>query len=287
MEVFNYRKIRSDDMQMNVLWRRVCACPGKEKHKEFKWIPLITGIACVFILVACAMDQGKRREQADLHMNIGTAYIEAGDYNGALKELLVAEKFTPQDHRVRYFLAIAYQGKGYQDKAIEECKTAIALKTDYSEAHNLLGTIYMNTGSNDLAVESFTKALDNMLYETPAIALYNLGRVYDRMGDYPKAMAKYQEAVSRNFRGGLLPLIEHGMGKVTYAQGDIPRATAHFKKSTELAPSYAESYYWLGECYMKKGNFNEAKKAFETVIKLAPDSDFSNKSKEIIIKIKN
>jgi type IV pilus assembly protein PilF len=286
MGVFNYSKVISDDMHMIQLQRRVYASRNREKCNYSKWISLLIGIACAFILAACAMDQEKKRDQADMHVNIGVAYIEVGDYNGALKELLVAEKFTPRDQRVHYFLAMAYQGKGYQDKAIEECKTAISLKADYSEAHNLLGTIYMNVGSDDLAIESFTKALDNMLYETPSIALYNLGRVYDRRGDYPKAMAKYREAVSRNYRGGLLPLIEHSMGKVAYAQGDIPNATAHFKKSTDLAPTYAESYYWLGECYVKRGNLSEAKKAFETVIKLAPDSDFSDKSKEIINKIK-
>jgi Tfp pilus assembly protein PilF len=34
-------------------------------------------------------------EQAGIHMNLGMAYIEANQYNSALKELLEAEKYTP------------------------------------------------------------------------------------------------------------------------------------------------------------------------------------------------
>jgi type IV pilus assembly protein PilF len=242
---------------------------------------------CIFMFTACAMDQAARREQSNMHINIGTAYIEAGDHNGAMKELLAAEKFTPDEPRVHYFLAIAYHGKGFQEKAIEECKTAIALKPDYSEAHNFLGTMYMGVGNNALAIESFNNALKNIHYDAPYNALYNLGRVYYRMGDYTKAMSRYQEAIAKDARGELAPLVENGMGKVSYSQGDFIRAAAYFKKSAELAPSYVESHYWLGECYLKTGRPAEAKKSFEFVIKLAPASDFSQKAKENLERIKN
>jgi Tfp pilus assembly protein PilF len=149
----------------------------------------MVGIA---LLVACATDVGQKREQANSHIDVGTAYIGSGDYNGALKELLKAQTYAPEDPRVHYFLALAYMGKGYRDKAIESCRTAVTLKDDYSEAHNLLGTIYMDGGKYDLAIASFNKALSNILYDTPAFALYHLGRIYYQMGDYSRAMVKYQ-----------------------------------------------------------------------------------------------
>jgi Tfp pilus assembly protein PilF len=241
---------------------------------------------CLFIISACASDKAAKNEKADMHINIGAAYIEAGDNSGALKELLNAEKYAPSNPRVHYFLAIAYQGKGYQEKAIEECKKAIELKSDYSEAYNLLGTIYMNKGNNELAIESFNKALGNMMYDTPAVALYNLGRVYYNLGEYAKSISKYQEAIGRDIRRELLPLIENGLGKVGYAQGDYERAKAHFIKSTELAPTYIESQYLLAECYVRLGNIKEAKKSFETVVKLAPTSDLGHAARENINKLK-
>ena len=229
-------------------------------------------IFCLLLLTGCAANQATK-ELANTHMNIGTAYIESGDSNGALKELLQAEKLTPQDPRVHYLLALAYRNKGYQEKAIEECKTAIAIKDDYSEAHNLLGTLYMNKNQYEPALASFKKALENMLYDTPTVALYNIGRAYQLMGNNAKAMASYQEAAAKDFRGDLMPLLEHSMGKISYDQGNISDAVQHFKKSTELAPSLVDSHYWLGECYLKDGRLKEAKKTFETVIQIAPESE--------------
>ncbi|MDD5170074.1 MAG: tetratricopeptide repeat protein [Syntrophales bacterium] len=241
---------------------------------------------CAFIITACSPDYAVRKEQADTYTSIGIAHIEAGNYNGALKEFLTAESFTPEVARIHYLLALTYKGKGYDEKALDECKTAIKLKDNYSEAYNLLGTIYLDRGLNDPAIEAFNKALENILYETPSMALYHLGRAYYNKGEYPKALSKYQEAAIKNMRGELLPLIENGMGKVNYAQGDIAGAVSHFSRSVELAPSYAESYYLLGECQMKQGKVREAKKAFESVVKIAPNLEFGKKAKEYLNKMR-
>lgn len=255
---------------------------ARERGNPGKLGPLIlVAIVCLGIMTGCAADQ-KIKEQANIHINIGTAYIESGDYNGALKELLKAAQLDPQDPRVHYFLALAYRGKGYQEKAIEECKRAVELKDDYSEAYNLLGTIYMTKGLHDPALASFKKASENMLYDTPAVALYNMGRVYHLMGNYPKAMSHFQEAAAKDARSDLMPLIEHGMGKVSYDQHDISRAIQHFKRSIELVPSMMESHYWLGECYLQSGRAKEAKKSFETVIQLAPESEAGKRAQEKI-----
>ncbi|MDQ5985532.1 MAG: Cell division coordinator CpoB [Syntrophus sp. SKADARSKE-3] len=260
-----------------------CATNGRRPVLRFS---IMSIVLCLFIISACASDKAARNEKAEMQINIGAGYIEAGDNSGALKELLSAEKIAPTNPRVHYFLAIAYQGKGYQDKAIEECKKAIELKSDYSEAYNLLGTIYINKGNNELAIESFNKALGNIMYDTPAIALYNLGRAYYNLGDYAKSVSKYQEAIGKDIRRELLPLIENGLGKVGYAQGDYARAKAHFIKSTELAPTYVESQFLLAECYVKLGSIKEAKKSFETVVRLAPTTDLGHAARENINKLR-
>ena len=77
----------------------------------------------------------------------GTANIQAGQYTPALKELLEAEKLTPNDPTVHYYLGIAYERKGFIDDAVREFQKAIALKPDYSEAINFLGTIYLSRGN--------------------------------------------------------------------------------------------------------------------------------------------
>jgi type IV pilus assembly protein PilF len=75
-------------------------------------------------------------ERARVHKDVGTAYIESGQYNAALKELLQAEKHTPNEAQIHYYLGIAYYGKGMNDNATQEFRKAIDLKKDYSEAHS-------------------------------------------------------------------------------------------------------------------------------------------------------
>ena len=136
------------------------------------------------------------RQQAEIFLNKGISFIEMRQFNSAAKELLEAEKYSPYDHKIHYFLGMAYHGKGMRDKAIEEFKKAISLKEDYSEAHNYLGTLYSDMELWDQAIEEFDRALANPIYDTPAMALYNAGWAYYSKKDYKTALIKYQEALS-------------------------------------------------------------------------------------------
>ena len=219
-------------------------------------------------------------EQAGIHMNLGLAYIEVNNYNPALKELLEAEKYTPDDARIHYYLGITYHGKSLSDKAIEEFKKATELKPDYSEAHNFLGIIYSNTGQWDMAIAAFQKALTNIVYDTPAAALYNMGWAYYQKGDYALSLGKYREAVLREPNTVLMPMIEKNMGLANMGLNQIDEAIQHFKKATDAVPNFIEAQYWLGECYIKKNDWVEAQAQFQALIKVAPESEFGLKAQK-------
>ncbi len=230
-------------------------------------------------IMGCATNRWKE-ERASAHLNIGIAYIESKQHTLALKELFEAEKLSPNNPRIHYYLGISYHGKGFVEKAIAEFKKAVELKPDYSEACNYLGTIYLSMGLWDKAIGEFNKALSNILYVTPAAALYNMGWAYYKKGDYQTALTKYNEAVTKEPNTILLPLIEKNMGIVCFDQGDIAKAIGHFKRSLEIAPSLAESHYWLGRCYVKQKNIKGATEEFRIVVKMIPESGFGRKAKE-------
>jgi type IV pilus assembly protein PilF len=216
--------------------------------------------------------------QAGMHMNLGMAYIEANQYTPALKELLEAEKYTPDDARIHFYLGIAYHGNGFSDKAVDAFKRAIDLKPDYSEAHNFLGIIYSNAGQWDMAIASFNKALANIVYSTPAAALSNMGRAYYQKGDYATAMSKYHEALRREPNTVLAPIIANNMGLASLGRNQVDEAIQHFKKAIAAVPDYAEAQYWLAECYINKKDWEEAKTQFQALAKTAPDSEFGIKA---------
>ena len=230
-------------------------------------------------LAACA-NTARLKEQAGNHINIGSAYLGSGQYNSAMKEFLQAERLTPEDPKVHFLLGIAYHGRGLDERAIGAFQRAIDLNPDDPAVHNFLGAVYLGKGRLDDAIACFNRALSNPLYDTPATALYNLGRAYYEKGQYDPALKHYRDAAAREPDTVLMPLIEKDIGRVWLAKDDPEEAIRHFLKSIELAPSLAESHYWLGVCYQKQNRTGDAAAAFQMAIKLAPASEFGRKAKQ-------
>jgi len=222
------------------------------------------------------------REQSEIFLNKGIAYIEMGQYNSALKDLLESEKYYSGNPKVHYYLGMSYHGKGMKDKAIEEFKEAISLDKNYSEAHNYLGTLYSDKGLWDQAIAEFDKALSNPIYDTPSIALYNMAWAYYSKKDYKAALDKYREALNIDPMTRLRPQIEKNMGLIYFDQDNVLEAIRHFKKAVELDSSLFDAQFLLGQCYLKIKDNKNAKKAFQAVIKLSPESSFGQRAKNYL-----
>ena len=233
----------------------------------------------IFLFSSCTYTPW-HREQSELFLNKGMAFIQGGQYNSALKELLEAEKYYSGNPKIHYYLGMAYHGKGMKDKAIEEFKEAISLDENYSEAHNYLGTLYSDSAKWDEAIKEFEKALSNHLYDTPSMPLYNMGWAYYSKKDYKTALAKYQEALQIDPRTSFRPQIEKNVGLIYYDQNDFTQAIRHFKNAVELNPSLYDAYFLLGESYLKIKDYKNAKRAFQAVIQLAPNSSFGLRAKK-------
>jgi len=230
-------------------------------------------------LVGC-VNKARLQEQAGNHIHVGTAYLGSVQYTSALKEFLAAEKLTPDDPKIHYLLGISYHRMKLSDMAVAEFQRALVLKPDDSEVHNYLGAIYLEKGRWDDAIASFNRALANILYDTPSVSLYNLGRAYYEKREYDLALKYYRDAAEKDPDTVLMPLIEKNIGMCWLAKGDTEEALRHFQKSLTLAPSFDESHYWLGLCYQKLNRQADAAAAFQSAIRLAPESEFGRKAKE-------
>ncbi|MCX7635194.1 MAG: tetratricopeptide repeat protein, partial [Syntrophales bacterium] len=140
--------------------------------------------------------------------------------------------------------------------------------------------LYLNNGKIDAAIAAFKRALSNLLYDTPAVALYNLGRAYAMQQDYEKALSKYQEAADKDTKREILPLIMLEMGRVSVMRGETDKAIIFLKRAVELVPNFVEAHYLLADCYLKQGLKAQGRESLETVIKLAPQTEFGRLAKE-------
>ena len=103
--------------------------------------------------------------------------------------------------------------------------------------------------------------------ENVQLSNYNMGFFEKNMLDkanklyetqkYDDAMASYQELRDKYIDN---PLAWYGMGAVYYAVGIYDLAIDKFSTAVKLEPGFALAMKWLGNCYMKKGNKEEAAK---------------------------
>ncbi len=248
---------------------------------KLKILIVISVLLCQLFLISCTSTPW-HRDQADIYLKKGMALLEAGQYLGALKELLEADKYAPNDPVINYYLGIAYLGRGLRDMAMERFQKAVSLKKDYSEAHNYIGTMYMDMGQWEKAIDSFDKALKNYLYANPEHALYNSGWAYYNLQNYDMALSRYQQALQQDRLSGLQPQIEKNIGLIYIKQSNLAQAKEHLEKSVTLNPSLYDAHFFLAETYLKIKDTANAKKSFQQVVKLAPQSSFGQKAREYL-----
>jgi tetratricopeptide (TPR) repeat protein len=61
------------------------------------------------------------------------------------------------------------------------------------------------------------------------------------------------------------------LGGYHFGQQDFAQAITHYKKATELAPSYSPAYNILGYAYRQNGDYANAEQAFKKYIELIPN----------------
>lgn len=248
---------------------------------KLKSLIVIAALLCPLFLLSCTYTPW-HRDQADASLKKGMALIEAEQYLGALKELLEADKNAPNDAVINYHLGIAYLGRGLREMAMEKFQKAVSLKNDYSEAHNYIGILYMDMGQWEKAINSFDKALKNYLYANPEHALMNSGWAYYNLQNYDKALSCYQQASIQDKLAILKPDIEKNIGLIYIKQSRLAQAKEHLEKSVALNPSLYDAHFFLAETYLQIRDTANAKKSFQQVIKLAPQSSFGQKSREYL-----
>ncbi len=95
-------------------------------------------------------------------------------------------------------LGWAYSFRGSYDEAIQECRKAIEIDPEYGNPYNDIGSYLIEKGDLDLALPWLEKALQARRYDNYCYPHYNMGRIWERKGDWNKAMSSYRQALIEN-----------------------------------------------------------------------------------------
>jgi tetratricopeptide (TPR) repeat protein len=96
------------------------------------------------------------------------------------------------------FLGWTYAMLNRYEAAIEECHRAIATDPDFGNPYNDIGAYLIELDSWKEAIPWLEKALAAPRYENREFAHMNLGRVYEHLGEWEKALKAYRAALALN-----------------------------------------------------------------------------------------
>jgi len=95
-------------------------------------------------------------------------------------------------------------------------------------------------------------------------------------------LSRYRQALQQDRTGVLRAQIEKNIGLVYVKQYNLIEAKKHFEKSVELNPSLYDAQFFLAETYLKIRDTGNAKKSFQQVIRVAPQSPFAQRAREYL-----
>ena len=168
-------------------------------------------------------------DTAELHVLVGQAHAQQGDYPGA----------------------------------IQSFERALALKPDVADANAALGLIYLEQGK----LEEAERALRRELAARPGDsgAQHTLAAVLELSGKLDESLALLRQVLKARPDYGSARYL---FGKILLAQGKAELAAEQLEAAARIAPGDANVRYQLGRAYQTLGRADAAQQQFEAFQKL-------------------
>jgi len=183
---------------------------------------------------------------------------------------IVGEMGDPRNRaRVHTDLAAAYYERGSMAIALEELRVATASDPNYPPAHGMLGLVYMELKENQLAEQSFERAL-RLSPNDPDIN-HNFGWFLCHTSREKDSVKYFVQAIRNPLYA--TPWRSYSAAGVCSLRGGNPKdAEEFFQRALKLEPDDAPSLIKLGEIRYKQGQIEEARRLVTRYNKLITPS---------------
>lgn len=156
-----------------------------------------SNIYCVIILKESEetmIDNNNRLDIAQEYFNKAYKYQIEGKIEEAIDYYKMSIDLFPTAEAHTY-LGWAYGIQGKYEDAIDECYVAIDIDENYGNPYNDIGTYLINLKRYEEAIIWLEKAINAPRYSARHFPYYNLGRIYEKKGEWFRAMDYYKEAL--------------------------------------------------------------------------------------------
>ncbi len=243
-------------------------------------LPLVALAACSTSKVKTLSD----KERVPLLLELAAADLSEGDPTGALTALIQAREIDDKSPEEHYLFALAYYQKREPKLALESAKRAIRLNPKYSRAKNTLGKLLLDQGKYDEAQTYLLEAANDLTFRESFVAKTNLGDLYYKTSNYPKAKKWLKEAISDNENESCMA--HYFLGQINLEENQLADAQSNFTRATKKGCSqFTDAYLAVGKTLVRMKKYDLARAKFIELKQLFPNSEASNKASEYLREI--
>ena len=202
---------------------------------------------------------------------VGLAYYEVGNLDAAVTELSLALAERPDDHRVRFFLGLAYDRLGDAERAAAQFEGVPPDSDYFVDSRVQLASVHEGRERFAEAAAALRAALDRDPDRRKDLLRF-LAEVYRRAKDYASAVEAMLTVVE----------LEPGNARLHFALGalydeskDKDKTIEHMRKAIELNPEYAEALNYLGYTYADMDvELDQAEQLIIRALEIEPNDGF-------------
>jgi tetratricopeptide (TPR) repeat protein len=155
--------------------------------------------------------------------------------------------------------------QGDPEQAIEHFTRAVEVKPDYSMAYFNRGTSYLALGRVDEALQDFGRAIE--IDATNAEAYVNRALLLQRRGQGDAALEDYRKALE------IAPwshAAHNNLGTLHQERGEQDLALAEYDAALELKDDYVQAFANRGNLHLDRGEFHAALADLDRAVQLDP-----------------
>ena len=185
------------------------------------------------------------------HLELGREYLLEGRYGEAVSELSTAVSLDPKLTEAHNLLGVAYDKKGFADRAKDSFERAVKLEEDADTLNNLGFSLYQN-GNYRAAVDRLKRAAK--LAPGDERILNNLGLAYCRLGKVDEAYKAFTRATGP-VMGNL------NTAKMLERFGREDDAIKYYEAARQIDPLNTFALRRLADLYQRVGRVTESEGA--------------------------
>lgn len=186
------------------------------------------------------------------HLQAGRSYLLNGQLNLAISELSTAASLDPKLTEAHNLLGVAYDKKGFADRAKESYERAVKNDSDDPETLNNLGFSLYQNGNYRAAVDRLKRAAK--IAPNDERILNNLGLALCRLGKFDEAFKSFARAAGP-LNGNL------NLARMLERFGREDDAIKFYEAARQIDPNNTFALRRLADLYQRVGMNTQAKDA--------------------------